>query len=86
MIRHSIELYGLPACVSLKLPGKTKTLKNILKLNMVSDGRKLLSRLKYNVGSHKMYDIKFKKLPLETKTTLQIENGSLGFIETLHKK
>ena len=26
-----------------------------------------------------------KKLPLETKNTLQIEHRSLGFIETLHK-
>ena len=29
--------------------------------------------------------IKVKELPLETKNTLQIENGSIGFIETLHK-
>ena len=28
---------------------------------------------------------KSKMLPLETKNTLQIENGNLGFIETLHK-
>ena len=30
--------------------------------------------------------IKVKKMSLETKNTLQIENGSLSFIETLHKK
>ena len=29
---------------------------------------------------------KSKRLPLETKNTLQIENGSLSFIETLHKQ
>ena len=36
----------------------------------------------------KQYKIKkkSKRLPLETKNTLQLENGSLDFIETLHKR
>ena len=29
---------------------------------------------------------KSKRLPLETKNILRIENGSLGFIETLYKQ
>ena len=40
----------------------------------------------YRCLSDETANKKSERLPLETKNTLQIENWSLGFIETLHKQ
>ena len=39
-----------------------------------------------SVSILKSCEVTSRRLPLETKNTLQLENGSLGFIETLHKQ
>ena len=48
-------------------------------------------QLNHSLGtvSNKLLDsvkINSKKVAFETKKSLQVENGSLGFIETLHKQ